>query len=176
MVTASRLAASKRPTYSTTGAKPLNILTVIAHHPTFLPPFLEWASALALDGVLTPRDNELLALRTAFLCESEFEWGHHTEYGEVLARLSSEEIARIAEGADAAGWSPREAALLRAADELHQGSCVTDATWAELATSYETAALVEIPFIVGHYTMLSMVANALGVELEEGYEQLPSKA
>ncbi|HEX4868666.1 MAG TPA: hypothetical protein VFV32_13735 [Acidimicrobiales bacterium] len=32
--------------------------------------------------------------------------------------LGDDEIARIAEGPDAAGWSPLEAALLRAPDEL----------------------------------------------------------
>ena len=31
-------------------------------------------------------------------------------------------------------------------------------------------------FVVGQYTMLSMVANATGVEIEEGYDPLPERA
>ena len=38
-----------------------------------------------------------------------------------------------------------------------------DATWAELGAHYDAPALVEILFVVGQYTMLSMVANAAGI-------------
>jgi 4-carboxymuconolactone decarboxylase len=168
-----RLAASPHRTASTTGTKPLNILTVMANHPAVLPPFIPWATAIALQGVLSQRDNELLALRTVYRCGSEFEWGHHVEYGEVIAGMSRDDIDRVVAGPDAPGWLPHEAALVRAADELHDESTVSDATWAVLAVHYETAALVEIPFIVGQYTMLSFVANSLGVVLEDGYESLP---
>jgi hypothetical protein len=49
-----------------------------------------------------------------------------------------------------------------------------DATWAYLEDRYEPGALVEIPLIVGQYTMLSMLANAAGVELESRLERLPA--
>src|SRR5258707_3855813 len=61
--------------------RPLNILTVIARQPRLLGPFLGWASAVALQGVVPRRDHELLALRTAANCRSDFEWGHHAVYG-----------------------------------------------------------------------------------------------
>jgi hypothetical protein len=53
--------------------RPLNILTVIAHQPQLLAPFLGWASALALQGVVPRRDHEVLALRTAVNCRSDCE-------------------------------------------------------------------------------------------------------
>jgi 4-carboxymuconolactone decarboxylase len=154
--------------------KPLAILTVLAHAPRLLGPFLGWASALALDGVLPRRDHELLALRTAVNCASEFEWGHHVTYARAVG-LSSEEIARVAIGPDAPGWSAPDADLLRAADELARGTNIGDETWAALAARYEPGQLVEIALVVGQYTMLSMVANATGVELEPGHEPLPAR-
>jgi hypothetical protein len=33
---------------------------------------------------------------------------------------------------------------------------------------------VELLFVVGQYTMLSMLANADGVEVEPGYDPLPT--
>ena len=42
----------------------LHLPSVIANHPTFLPPYMTWAKAVALSGVLDRRDNALLALRT----------------------------------------------------------------------------------------------------------------
>jgi len=152
--------------------RPLPILTVLANQPRVLAPFLAWASALALEGALSRRDHELLALRTAFNCRSDFEWGHHATYARA-AGLTEAEIERVAAGPGDPSWSDHDATLLRAADELRNGTTIGEATWTELATGYAAAALVEIPMVVGQYTMLSMLANATGVETEAGYDHLP---
>ena len=152
--------------------RPLAVLTVLAHAPHLLGPFLDWASALALDTTLPRREHELLALRAAWNCRSPFEWGHHVEYARA-AGLDDGEIARVVEGPDAVGWSEPDAALLRAADQLHTRSTVDDTTWATLAARHDSTALVEIPMIVGQYTMLSMLTNACGVTLEPGHDPLP---
>jgi 4-carboxymuconolactone decarboxylase len=153
--------------------RPLNILTVIAHQPQLLAPFLGWASALALHGVVPRRDHEVLALRTAVNCRSDFEWGHHVVYGRGVG-FSDDDLARIVAGPDVPGWEEHDRRLLQAADELHRDATITDATWTYLEDHYEPDALVELPLIVGQYTMLSMLANAAGVELEAGLEPLPS--
>jgi alkylhydroperoxidase family enzyme len=152
--------------------RPLAVLTVLAHSPELLAPFLGWASALALEGRLPRRDHELLALRAAWNCRSPFEWGHHVVYARA-AGIDEGEIARVVAGPDAPGWSGHEAALLRAADQLNGTATVDDETWAVLAARYDEATLVEIPMIVGQYTMLSMLTNACGVELEPGHDPLP---
>lgn len=149
------------------------MLKTVAHHPVLMDPFLDFSSAIAQRGALTRRDSELLAMRAAWNCQSEFEWGHHLEYA-LEAGLSREEIARIPVGAGAEGWSATERALLEAADELHERQNVSDEVWAKLAGSYSDKQLVEILFVVGQYTMLSMFVNSSGVELEPGYEPLPS--
>ncbi len=157
------------------GAKPLPILSVIAHDEALLAPFLGFASALAQHGALPRRDSELLALRTAWRCGSAFEWGHHALYARA-AGVSDEEIARVAEEAIASAWSPREAALLHAADELVATQRISDATWAMLRAELTDAQLVEVPFVVGQYAMLSMVAESTGVALEAGLPPLPPTA
>ena len=149
------------------------MLKTVAHHPELMTPFLEFSSAIAQRGALPRRDSELLAMRAAWNCRSDFEWGHHLEYA-LEAGLSREEIARIPIGAAGGGWSATERALLEAADELHERQNVSDDVWAELAAAYSDTQLVEILFVVGQYTMLSMFVNASGVELEPGYEALPS--
>ncbi len=152
--------------------RPLAVLTVLAHAPGLLGPFLQWASALALEGTLPRREHELLALRAAWNCASPFEWGHHADYARG-AGITDAEIERLVAGPDAAGWSEHEAALLRAADELHHDATIHDSTWATLAATYAPAALVEVSLVVGQYTMLSMLTNACGVELEPGHDALP---
>jgi alkylhydroperoxidase family enzyme len=153
----------------------LAILGMLAHDEPLLAPFLGWAAALAGKGALTRRDSELLALRAAFQSRSDYEWGHHGEYAS-NAGLSAAEIAQVAEGPEASGWSERDRLLLRAADELHAGQRLDDATWRGLVGAFSAAQRVEIPLVVGHYTMLSMLANATGVPLEPGLPSLPSRA
>src|SRR5437667_4833654 len=71
-----------------------NLLRAIAHHPQLLESFLGFAAALATRGELPRRVSELLALRAAWNCRSEFEWGHHALYARA-AGLSDAEIAAI---------------------------------------------------------------------------------
>jgi 4-carboxymuconolactone decarboxylase len=140
------------------------ILGTVAHHPHLLEPMLKFSMALA-DGVLPRRASEILALRAAWNCRSAFEWGHHARYARD-AGLSEVEITRIASGPDAPGWSPADALLLRAADELHANQDLADETWTALSQTWDEAQLVEIPFVVGQYTMLSMVAKSTGVPVD----------
>ncbi len=156
-----------------TPARPLHLPSVIARHPTLLSPYMTWAKAIALDGVLSRRENALLALRTALHCRSAFEWGVHSETAVRRAGLSPDEVARVAVGADDPRWSSHDAALLRAADDLHVDHVVGDVTWSELSRDHDDAGLIEIVFVVGHYTMLSMLANSVGVEPEPHWRPLP---
>jgi alkylhydroperoxidase family enzyme len=82
--------------------------------------------------------------------------------------ITPDEVERVTLGPDAIGWSPLEAALLRAADELHETSTVSDATWSIIAENYDTAQLIELPMLVGHYHLVAMTLNTLGVELDDG--------
>jgi alkylhydroperoxidase family enzyme len=159
---------------SSTDGEPLGTIAVLAHRPQLVGPFLGWAAALALEGALDHRHHELLALRAAYRCHSAFEWGEHVGYGR-QAGLTDDDIGRIAAGADAPGWDDAERALLRAVDELVDGCDISDKTWAALRDEFEPAALVEIPVVVGQYTMLSMVANGLGVPPVKGSEDLPAQ-
>lgn len=120
-------------------------------------------------------DRELLILRTAWLNRGDYIWGRHDVIGQD-AGLTEEEIGRITRGADAAGWSGFDAALLRAADELHTSRFVSHATWNTLAQRYSESELREVVLIVGNYTQLAMFQNTLGAQLEPGYEGLPDEA
>ena len=113
------------------------------------------------------RERELLILRIGWLCQAEYEWGQHVVFGKG-AGLTDEEIARIKEGPDAKGWAPFDAALLRAADELHADAFISDATWAALSARYSTEQLMDVVFAVGQYNLVSMALNTFGVQLDKG--------
>jgi hypothetical protein len=69
-------------------------------------------------------------------------------------------------------FSPRQRHLLDAADELHGDRVITDATWVPLAAELRDTQLIELCFLVGHYEMLAMTLNSLGVRPEPSAERM----
>jgi 4-carboxymuconolactone decarboxylase len=149
-----------------------NIFPTFAQHPDLFNAWLRFGGYLLTSGKLPGRDRELLILRTAVNSRSSYEWGQHVRIS-LAGGIERDEVDRVLEGPDADGWSPHDAALLRAADELHADSRISDETWAALAEAYDTEQLIEATMVVGHYTMLAGALNSFGVELDEGLEPLP---
>jgi 4-carboxymuconolactone decarboxylase len=147
------------------GAAPLNIFLTLVRYPGLFRKWLPFGGKLLAGGKLSPRDRELIILRTAFRCGARYEWAQHVAIAGV-AGLASEEILRVAAGPDANGWSAEDATLLRAVDELHDDHCVGDTTWKKLAGRYGTEELIEITMLEGHYAMLAGALNSLGVQPE----------
>lgn len=151
-----------------------NIFATLVRHPGLFRRWLPFGGKL-LAGKLPARDRELLILRTAHHCQAEYEWGQHRLIA-LQAGASEDEIERVRRGADAEGWDPFDAALLTAADELHETACISDATWDTLASRYDQRQLIEVPMIVGHYHLVAFTLNSLGVELEPGVAGFDSSA
>jgi alkylhydroperoxidase family enzyme len=146
-----------------TGGPPPHIFTTLARHRRLFRKWLRFAGALMPGGTLPREESELLILRVAHNCGSDYEWRHHERLGRA-AGLSAEEVERVREGADAEGWSPRRRLLLRAADELHSDRALSDELWAELRPELADAELIELCMLIGHYEMLAMTLNSLQVE------------
>jgi alkylhydroperoxidase family enzyme len=149
-----------------------NIFPTLAQHPEFFRAWLPFGGFLLTAGKLSGRDRELLILRTAVCCRSSYEWGQHVRIS-LDGGIDRATIDRVLEGPGAEGWSRHEATLLRAVDELHEDSRISDETWATLAETYDAEQLIEATMVVGHYHMLAFALNSLGVELDEGLEPLP---
>jgi alkylhydroperoxidase family enzyme len=150
----------------------LNIYKTLAQHPKLLKRWGVFGTHVLFKSTLPARERELLILRTGWLCQSGYEWGQHVLIGRT-AGLSDEEIDRVVEGPDAAGWAPADADLLRAADELHNDSFISDGTWQALAERFDTQQMIDVIFAVGQYHTVSMALNSLGVQLDDGIEGLP---
>src|SRR4051812_10932978 len=159
--------ATIEPTRAMSGGRVFNIFSTLAHHPDLLKRWMVFANHVLVKSTLPPRERELLILRIGWLCRAEYEWSQHVVIGRAVG-LSDDEIDRIGDGPDAAGWSTDDAALLRATDELHSDACIGDATWSALAARWSTQQIMDMIFTVGQYALVSMALNSLGVQLDEG--------
>jgi alkylhydroperoxidase family enzyme len=147
----------------------LNIFRTIAHHPKLLKRWLVFGAHVLAKSTLPPRERELAILRIGWRCGSEYEWGQHVAIGRESG-LSDDEIRRVAKGPGAPGWNAFDAAILRAVDELHDDSFLSDASWNALTARWSTEQVIDFIFAVGQYTLVSMALNSLGVQLDAGVE------
>lgn len=150
-----------------------NLYKTMLNHPVLYTPRARFGSYLQRDSLLDPETRELAIMRTAYNIRASYEWAHHVEAAKA-AGLSDAQIARIAQGPNAAGWNERQRAVLAAADELRREAFVSDATWATLSRHYDTKRLIEIVYTVGGYTMTGLAINSFGVEVEPGYPAMPN--
>lgn len=152
-----------------TGLNASNICATLAHNPELFRKWLGFSGKL-LAGALSPRSRELVILRVAWLCKSDYEWAHHARIGHRYG-LSKMDLSQIMAGPESDKWSTPERALIQSVDELHASSAITDATWRILAQTYDEAQLIELLLLIGHYQTVAFAANSIGVQLEEEVEE-----
>lgn len=146
-----------------TRSGPPNVFSTLARHRGLFRRWLVFASGLMPGGTLPRADTELAILRVAHLSGCDYEWDHHERIGRAVG-LDARAIAGARTGADAAVHSPRQIAILRAIDQLHRMRRVDDPTWAGLRAHLDELAAMELCLLVGHYDMLAMTINTLGIE------------
>lgn len=148
-----------------------HVFTTLARSRRLFTPYMKFAYRLMPAGTLPRTDTELLILRTAANTGCSYEWHHHCRIAERVG-MTRDEIERVRDGADAGGWSTRQALLLRAADELHLAHDLSDEVWDGLRSLLTEEQVIELILLVGNYEMLAMMLKSLRVQIEEDSEQL----
>jgi 4-carboxymuconolactone decarboxylase len=147
----------------------LHVMQTLANHPGLFRRWVVFANHFLFKSSLTPRDREILILRTGWLAGCAYEWGQHLKLAATEVGFGEREFTALAEGPSATLWQPAEAALLCAADGLYVEAFIDDATWETLAAHYTAPQLLDVVFTVGNYLMLAMGINAFGVQLDAEY-------
>ncbi len=152
--------------------KGLNALGMLAHHPELTTAYHHFNGHVLFASTITPRQRELLVLRVAVLRDAAYEWAQHA----VLAGdagISEAELEHVRSRPQDGSWSPFEAALLIAADELVRDARLSDDTWASLSAELDTRQLMDVVFTVGAYDLLAMAFRTFDVDLDDDLRDQP---
>ncbi len=145
------------------GTSAPNIFTTLGRNRSLCRRWLRFAAALMPSGRLPRVDTELMILRTAHSCGSEYEGRAH-EHLARSAGLTEQQVEQVRDGAAAEAFVEHQRLLLRAVDELHRDRVLSDGTRSALRASFDDAELIELCMLVGHYEMLAMTLNSLAVQ------------
>lgn len=154
------------------GVESINLIRTLSHHRPLMEAWGPFGGYILRGSTLPDRDREIVILRTAWLNEAEYEWGHHARAARA-AGMTDEEIRNVAVGENAGPWTSFERYLLRAATELHRRSAISERTWAFLKARYSDQQMIDLIFTVGQYRMVSMALRSIRVEPDEGLEPFP---
>jgi len=143
-------------------------------HPAMYGPYIDYVGERTKASVAPKRDLELVILRTGQLCNSGYIWGEHVRFGK-MAGLTDEEVEWLVEGSGAPGWNARDRALCRLCEELHETACVSDETWAVVASNFTDQQIIEILSIIGSYHEVAFLYNAIRVRPIPGNEGLAAR-
>jgi 4-carboxymuconolactone decarboxylase len=144
-----------------------NAIKTLLNVPELVDGMMPMQNYITRDTSLSQRHREILILRTAWLLNNDSVWGEHASLARILG-MTTGELRRIAQGPEQRGWDPFEATLLCLADQLFRNTSVTDATWRALAASYDIDHLMDAVMTVTHFTTVSLLYNALGIQPDAG--------
>jgi alkylhydroperoxidase family enzyme len=151
---------------------PLNIFTTLVRHPKLYRRAMALGSQFMFEGLLTPRQREVVILRVAGRTCAEYEYGQHVEIGQGSG-LSLAEIESLVSDELAPSIDEVERALVAMVDDLCAEDCVSDSTWAALATHFDDRQIMEAIVLAGYYRLLAGLLNSCGVQLDEGITGWP---
>jgi AhpD family alkylhydroperoxidase len=155
------------------GTRPPHLFLTLGRHRRLFRGWLRFAGRLMPRGTLPRRETELVILRVAHLRGCAYEHEHHVRLAR-RARVPDDDIARVADGPGAAGWTPRERAILAAVDELHARGDLSDAAWDALRAHLAEPELIELVLLAGHYEMLATAITTLRIQPDRPIHQRAS--
>jgi alkylhydroperoxidase family enzyme len=144
----------------------MNLHRTIAHDPEMLGMWLPWAEQVLRQNNMPERDREIVILRVAVRWNSDYEWGLHANLALSIG-MTEEDLRAVARGPSDAYWSPFEAALLRATDEVLDRQPISDANWAVLAGTYPPDQLIDLMMTIGEFSLVAMMLTSLRIPLED---------
>ena len=142
---------------------PPNLFLTLGRHNRLFWGWLYFASTLMPRGRLPRRVTEIVILRVASLGACEYELEHHRRLAQRVG-LVRDEIADAEHGSGEGKFSAVEKIAMRAAEQLYEEGDLDDETFESLRRHLSEREIVELVFLVGHYSMLATAIRALRVQ------------
>lgn len=154
-----------RASARTVGAPQMHLFTVLGQHKRLWLAMMPYSCAL-LKGRLPSADTELVILRVAHLRSSEYELQHHRRLGRRRGLDDQTQNSIFAWPDSPDGLTPRQQALLAAADEFVLHRSISDDAWKQLADHLDRRQLIEFCLLAGQYDGLAATMSALKLPLD----------
>ncbi|MFX1525529.1 MAG: carboxymuconolactone decarboxylase family protein [Promethearchaeota archaeon] len=124
---------------------------------------------LGWDSLISKREREILILRIAWLCKSEYIWDHHIHSG-MSEGLTEKEIKYIK---NMSKEMPEifTSVLISSVDKLFTDAIISEETWNNLTQHYDIYQLMDLLLSIGLYIQLATALNTLKIKTEDALKK-----
>jgi 4-carboxymuconolactone decarboxylase len=141
-----------------------DMMRTFLNYPEFARSLGRIGTRVSLTGELGPRLGQLAALRTAWLCGSEYLWAHLRDEGPAI---TEEELDAVTGGAAGDVLTGMDKHVVEAIDELHHTHYLSDEKWYRI-DRLGSNAVMDVMTTYGFFVSLAAAVNSMGVRLEDG--------
>ena len=164
------LTPDKQPIYdriAETRGSVVNVFRALLNSPDAAEVVARVGEYVRYGSPLAPSIREIAILSTARELNLEYEWAHHEPVAREVG-VSDKVIDSIRSGRAPMGIPAKEGVFAHAAKELVRDGTLSDRTFQAIEHLLGPLQTVDLIVLVGFYSMLGRIVNALGVELDEG--------
>ncbi|MFJ6307509.1 carboxymuconolactone decarboxylase family protein [Streptomyces althioticus] len=149
-----------------------NVFRTLARLRGIFPAHAVFLSQILLKGRLPAAEKELVILRVAWRQGCVYEWSLHSPMA--TAAGVPEHHKRAAAVESPRFDDPRPGALVAATDEILASGTLSDASWSALCDHCTPDEALELCMLIGHYVMIALTLNTVGVQLDRHPAQEPA--
>jgi 4-carboxymuconolactone decarboxylase len=150
------------------------VLRTFAHHPALANAFSPLNIHLLSENTLPVKLRQIAIMRTAWITGAAYMWSSHLNTSRV-AGLDDDFYGPVQRGADDPYFTPLEATVIRATEDLVREQRISDRNWAILRAEWSEKQLLDFMFTVGCYTMVAGVMRSTGAERQQDLLELAEK-
>ena len=136
----------------------------LLHSPGLAAAWFEFNNAVRFATTLGDRTREIVIMRVAALTGCEYVWSVHEAQYAKPAGLDAREVTALRERGRAAGFEPREQALIAYVDAVTLTVAVPDDVFQAMGRHFSERETAEVTVLAGAYNMQTRVLRALGIE------------
>lgn len=140
---------------------PLEIFSILAHHPRILKRFNVLAGGFQ-KGVLSPDIRELVILRVSFLCNAEYIFAEHIPVA-LAYGISEKQVEFIRRDEFSQQFSKEQKSVIEFVDHLIYHDSMTDDIWEAIPFKSHHPSMIEFVLLIGFYRMASVFINVTRV-------------
>jgi 4-carboxymuconolactone decarboxylase len=150
------------------------VLRTFAHHPALANAFSPLNIHLLSENTLPVKLRQIAIMRTAWITKATYMWSSHLNTSK-LAGLTDEFYGPVQRGADDPYFTPFEATVIRATEDLVREQRIGDENWAILRAEWTEKQMLDFMFTVGCYAMVAGVMRSTGAERQQDLLELAEK-
>lgn len=150
------------------------VLKTFAHHPALADAFSQFNIHLLLHNTLPVKQRQIAIMRTAWLTRAVYMWSSHLNTS-IQCGLADDMFEPVKRGVDDPWFTPFEAAVVRATDELVTDRKISEANWTALMAEWDNKQMLDFMFTVGAYVAIAGVMRSTGARRDPDLLELAEK-